>query len=245
MKNIIIKIIKKRFYLKYVAVAVIIAVCGVAYCVNRQAVPQGVVFVETDGTQSVFEQSAADLENFTQSTLIQSDYSNHNTDKQFEETEKQTDEQCYIYVCGSVVSPGVYKCDESARVYELIDMAGGFTEEADRNYLNLVAPVEDGQKIYVPHINETADSIQNMQGAALQGMQNNSVNGQQLQKPVNINTADVTLLMTLPGIGEARANDIIAYRTKNGSFKSAEDIMNVSGIKQAAYEKIKDLICVG
>jgi competence protein ComEA len=138
----------------------------------------------------------------------------------------------YIYVCGCVNTPGVFKCQEGSRVYELIEQAGGFSADADETGLNLVDVVKDGQKLYVPSKEEKTVAA------------GGGTTTEQKKPLLNINKATKEQLMTLPGIGESKANDIISYRTTNGAFKSTEDIMNVAGIKDAAYTKIKDYICV-
>lgn len=147
----------------------------------------------------------------------------------FTEEEPQSSAQLqteviYVYVCGAVMEPGVYMLPEGGRIFEVIDMAGGIAPDADLSAVNLADFVYDGQKVYVPAKGE--EICQTSQGL------------------ININTADEALLMTLPGIGAARAAAIVAYRDANGRFESIEDIMNVSGIKESAYAKIKDLITV-
>ena len=135
-----------------------------------------------------------------------------------------------VHICGCVVVPGVYEVPEGSRVYEVIEQAGGFLPEAAQSYLNLAQIVSDGQKLVVPSVDEVAPDRYGLSAEdAGDGL-------------ININTADKGRLMTLPGIGEARAEAIIAWREKNGRFQTPEDIMQVSGIKEAAYEKIKGLI---
>lgn len=138
-------------------------------------------------------------------------------------------ENICVYVCGNVVSPGVYEIASGMRVADAIDLAGGVLEVADETVLNLADYVTDGQRIYVPNKEEAASG--NYEQDAGGGL-------------VNINTAGVNELTTLPGIGQSRAESIISYRENNGKFQSIEDIMNISGIKQAAFSKIKDYICV-
>ena len=116
------------------------------------------------------------------------------------------------------------------RVEEALEAAGGFGAEAGREAVNLADWVSDGQKLYFPKEGEAVEEPQ-AQADSASGL-------------VNINTADVAALCTLPGIGESRARDIISYREANGGFQACEDIMKVSGIKTAAYEKIKDKITV-
>ena len=138
-----------------------------------------------------------------------------------------------VSVCGCVISPGVYELYENMRVYQAIEMAGGMTDNANYNFLNMAEYLIDGQKIYVPDMNENLSNQ-----VSLQALDNSS------STLININSATKEQLMTLPGIGESRANDIITYRTTNNKFDTIEDIKKVSGIKDAAFNKIKDLIVV-
>ena len=139
------------------------------------------------------------------------------------------EELIYVYVCGQVNNPGIVELRKGARIYEAINIAGGITENGNPDAINQAKPVEDGQMIYVPMIGEEYTS-ENVESVG--------------DKLVNINTAPVSELTTLPGIGESRANDIISYRDSNGGFKTIEDIMKVPGIKEAAFSRIKDYIKV-
>ncbi len=155
-------------------------------------------------------------------------------EEETQETE-ETKAACVVHVSGAVLHPGVYTLEEGSRVYQAVEAAGGFLPEADEGYLNLAAPVTDGMKITVL-TREEAQSAPAWEAAE-------SADGQQTAK-VNINTAQKDELMTLKGIGEARAEDIIAYRQEHGPFQTIEDIMQVSGIKEAAFARIKDDITV-
>ncbi len=152
--------------------------------------------------------------------------------------EPETAEQkvCFVHVCGQVNAPGVYELEEGSRVYQAIERAGGFGPSAEQGWLNLAEPVTDGMKIQVPTIQEAEELKKS--GAAMAGEES------ALSGKVNINTAGREALMTLTGIGEARASDIISYRETQGPFERIEDIMKVSGIKEAAFQKIKDFITV-
>lgn len=143
----------------------------------------------------------------------------------------------YADVCGAVKNPGVYRLEEGARVCDLVKLAGGLTEEADLNVLNQAEKVTDGMKVRVYTKEEAAD-LQVQTGTGMTTTEATD-NGR-----VNINTADQTQLMALSGIGASRAADIIAYRTEHGSFQTIEEIMNVSGIKESTFQKIKDQIVV-
>ena len=144
-----------------------------------------------------------------------------------------------MHICGEVENPGVYSLKEGSRLYELIELAGGMTQQAAKNYLNLVEKLIDGQRVQVPSVDELeSGTYQTYLSLETQIEKSNS------NSLININTASKEQLMTLPGIGESKANSIITYRQENGKFAKIEDIMNISGIKNAAFEKIKDLITV-
>lgn len=148
----------------------------------------------------------------------------------------------FVYVCGAVKRPGVYELPAGSRVVDAVRSAGGLAAEADSTRINQAELLTDGQQITVLTKAETADLP--AQGSASAGK--NAVNGGQPENTakVNINTAAKEELMTLKGIGESRAEDIIAYRETNGAFDRIEDIMKVSGIKTSLFNKIKDRITV-
>ena len=145
---------------------------------------------------------------------------------------QSAEKELRVYVCGAVVSPGVVSLPEDSRAEDALAAAGGFAENAWRDYVNLAERVQDGEKLYFPTLDES-ESMPSLESAS--GFES---------ALVNINTADIAALCTLPGIGESRANDIIAYREANGPFDSCEDIMKVSGIKTSVYNKISDKITV-
>ncbi len=140
----------------------------------------------------------------------------------------------YVYVCGAIQRPGVYEVPEGSRLYEVVERAGGMLEEADDMYLNLAREVKDGEQIVIL----TGEQTKSADGGVL------TESMSQTAGLVNINTASVEELMTLTGIGESRAEAIVEYREKNGAFGSIDAIMQISGIKEALFEKIKDKITV-
>ena len=144
-----------------------------------------------------------------------------------------------VHVCGEVVNPGIYELPAGSRIYEAVKAAGGFTENAAEESVNLASPIEDGVQIRI-YSKEEAETL--AAGAApFDGFE---ASGEGKEPVVNLNTATKEELMTLSGIGESRAEDIIRYREENGGFQNIEDIMKVSGIKDAAFQKIKDRITV-
>ena len=149
--------------------------------------------------------------------------------------------EVYVDVDGAVVSPGVYRLKEGARVSQAIDAAGGLTAEADVTGLNRASKVTDGQKIYVPTVGEqqAAFAAGGAEGGAAAASGTGASSGL-----VNINTASAAELQTLSGIGPSMAQSIIDERTQNGAFASVDDLMRVSGIGEKKLAKIKDCICV-
>lgn len=138
-----------------------------------------------------------------------------------------------VYVCGAVKCPDVYMLKEGAIKQDALLAAGGFDEGAAKDYVNLAETVKSGEKIYFPYEEELESGI------FISGTEADVSGGL-----ININTADKDMLMTLPGIGEKRAQDILDYREQYGGFSSTEDIKNVKGIKESVYNNIKDIICV-
>lgn len=166
-------------------------------------------------------------------------------------TEQQTDESSatsentgyvYVYVCGAVRQEGVYRLSEGSRINDALILAGGLTEDAASGVLNLAEPVQDGQKLYFPTKDELADQQNALRDGAYTDSQIDS-SGEQTQK-IDINTADKEQLMTLSGIGEAKAESIIRYRAEHGNFAQIEDITNVDGIGESLFQKIKEYIYV-
>ena len=140
---------------------------------------------------------------------------------------------CLVYVCGAVVSPGVYELDDGSRIYEAVELAGGFMEEAAEDALNLAESVTDGQMIRIPTEEE-------QEAVGRQGAEADSTADGKL----DLNRADVAALMELPGIGQSKAEAIVGYREEHGPFSQAEDLMKVEGIKEGVFDKIKDRIKV-
>ncbi|MCD7724966.1 MAG: helix-hairpin-helix domain-containing protein [Clostridiales bacterium] len=173
-----------------------------------------------------------------------------------------------IHVCGAVQEPGVYELPAGSRVYQAVQAAGGFTEDADRTYVNQAQQLPDEVQLMIPTIaqvealaQEDGDTEGGAAAVEAQGrigilFPESSIqadgsgaaeeeSGVSAEGKININTASESQLCEIPGIGAARASAIIAYRQEHGAFAAVEDIMNVSGIKQGTYDKIKDSITTG
>ena len=149
-----------------------------------------------------------------------------------------------VHICGAVVSPGVYEIPQGSRVYEAVMAAGGYRDDADEDYVNQALVLNDSDKLVIPTLADTEAMVIPSDGKVREFGIGSGVSGSESSGKVNINTAGIEELCTLSGIGEARAKVIISYRDSNGPFGSIEDIMNVSGIKQASFDRIKNDICV-
>ena len=142
-------------------------------------------------------------------------------------TEKETEiRHVCVYICGAVADPGVYTLPAGSRGADALEAAGGFSEGADPASVNLAEFLEDGMMIVVSEVHAAGEGEPRGTGK------------------INLNTADAAALTTLPGIGAGKAEEIIRYRERNGMFKKPEDLMKVPGIKEKAFERVKDKIIV-
>ena len=224
---------------------IIVAVCLLILCAYSGCDDEEVISLyESNDTKSVSFDMADSAPN---SEVGKASGINAETDGNNDEMAE--DDKCsqpfVVFVTGEVEKPGVYELEEGSRCIDAISAAGGYTKDASDTYLNLAGTVEDGQMIYVPSKTEA----EALAGDELPGGQNtsgvaNNGGGKTSDGRININKATKEELMTLPGIGESKADKIIAYRDANGPFSSPEGVMLISGIKDGLYNKIKDQICV-
>ena len=133
--------------------------------------------------------------------------------------------EIYVHVLGAVLSPGLYELNEGDRAVDAVAAAGGFAEGADETQLNLARLLVDGEQIFVPLMGEAVPA------AVSDGR-------------VNLNTADQAQLETLPRVGPALAQRILAWREENGRFSAVEDLLSVTGIGDKTYDGLKDLVTV-
>ena len=172
----------------------------------------------------------------------------------------------YVHVCGQVMTPGVYLLSEGSRVWDAVETAGGLSPEAVSEAVNLAMMVADGSKVTIPNATEAKESgfrwyetdggrALTIGGAAVGGSYDLGQEGDVgsgsggndgiSDRRVDINRADVAALMTIPGIGQTRAEAIVAYRETRGPFGSIEEIMQVTGIKEGLFASMKEYITVG
>lgn len=186
---------------------------------------------ETDqGTDLIEELMNEDEED------ILSEESEASTDK--EEQIAESLKEIIVDIKGQVKIPGVYHMEEGSRIIDVIEKAGGLLDESETTAVNFAQLLSDQMVIYVPKIGEDIPVESTISQEIAEG-------GEQEQSKININEADKEALMTLNGIGDSKAENILAYREENGLFKSIEDIKNVSGIGEATFNNLKDSIVVG
>ncbi len=159
-----------------------------------------------------------------ESTVDESVISQDNSD------DSDREDLIWVHVCGEVQNPGLYSFPEGSRVYDAVEAAGGFTKEADQDSVNLAMSLMDEGKVYIPSLedkNELSDAASHPSDGK-----------------VNLNTATLDDLMSLPGIGAKRAEAILALRKAKGSFQKVEELLEADGIKEGIYEQIKGFVKV-
>ena len=214
------------------------------------------------GNSAEFRKKQAESDGSDAGNGTESDSGKHTSDADIDNgSEAVSDKEMqqamiYVDVCGAVANPGVFQLAAGSRVFQAIEAAGGYLPEAALTCVNRAGVLTDGQQLYILTQEEmerqgldpaemAGASDGQMNGSAGTG-QNTGMNAQvQQDNRININTADEAQLTTLTGIGATRAQAIIAYREENGPFAAIEDIMNVQGIKEGTFAKIKDEIVVG
>lgn len=154
-----------------------------------------------------------------------------------------SDKKRFVYICGAVNVPGVYEVEQNARLYEVVEAAGGLREDAAEESVNQARQIEDGEMIRILTQEEAAQAGDEEAG---EGAENDvkAETANDSDGRVDLNLATVAELMALPGIGQAKADSIVRYREKNGAFSSIEEIKQVEGIKEGVYNRIKDNIKV-
>lgn len=175
-----------------------------------------------------------DEDSLEETVLSDGSQSGESTSQKEDTGQENPQETVFVYVCGAVNVPGVYELQKDARVFEAVEQAGGMTDAASPDAVNQARIVSDGEQIYVPTVEEA--QTQSLESAASSGA---GVSGK-----VNINTAGKEELMTLTGIGEAKAQSIMDYREEHGGFTAIEDLMQIEGIKEGVFNKIREDIII-
>jgi hypothetical protein len=186
------------------------------------------------------DQGGTDVQQLTEQTSSSSSYMNEKSNKSNEIGQAETEDQLVtVDVKGAVKKPGVYQLQSNSRVHDALEKAGGLTDEADLKSVNQAQKLSDEAVVYVAKVGENAvDVTASAPASATSGT------NQTKSALVNLNTATEADFQTISGIGQKRAQDIIAYREANGRFKSVDDLKNVSGIGAKTLEKLKEYVTV-
>lgn len=151
--------------------------------------------------------------------------------------EEAVQQQVFVDIKGAVMYPGVYELQPDKRIFDAIQLAGGYIENADTQLVNHAQKVQDEMVIYIPIKGEQLEDISSHLLMLPLESQNKS-------QKINVNTADAETLATLPGIGPSKAHSILSYREEKGRFQTIDDVRNINGIGDKTFEKIKDSITV-
>lgn len=194
------------------------------------------------------DESESDSKKYKENDDIEENEKENSSKSNEKESSNSNIEKIVVEIKGEVKNPNVYVLESGSRIYELIEKAGGPTEEADLSNINRALYLSDGQCIVVRNINdakeETGSLEENLNGNSIETVKNSLGESSEESSTININTASKETLMTLNGIGESKAQAIIDYREEIGGFKSIDDITNISGIGEKTLEKIKDKISI-
>ena len=211
----------------FIFAAIVIGLCAIA----------GVKIFESEGNARYEIAQSEDIEK-EGSDLKQDNNSSQSTNN-------STTTEVTVYISGAVKTEGVITMSSEDRLSDAIKVMGGIVEGADMNAINLAEKLVDGKHYIIPKQGEQIPADVNI-GGGTSGASTQTAGGSEQGQGglVNLNTATIEQLDTLPGVGEATANKIITYREENGGFKSIEDLKNVKGIGDKKFEEIKGNICV-
>ena len=237
-----IQITKKQFII-IISIILIIVISIGTYLLYQNS------FSDFDYSDLEEGQNILENETSTSPNDISSDSSNL-------QPSSSSNELIIVHITGHVNSPGIVKLPDGSRISDAIDSAGGTTAEADLSPINLAYRLEDGQKVYIPSLQEVKESKQETTSSEdyisqdsgdsviLEENSYSKEGNQQSQDKININSATQTQLELIPGVGPSTALKIIEHRNTNGKFKSIEDIKSVKGIGDTKFENMKEYICI-
>ncbi len=231
--------IRKEKWMKCIIISVLIGITGVLYSFEYESNKEWSNLDMVEETEITKYQTEVEQEELSQGLEDASLQSNHGEDATMITSDETIESEIFVHVCGEVVTPGVYRLNAGARVYEAIEAAGGMTQEGVQEGLNMASVLTDGMQVIVYSKEEVASG----QGNDTYNQEFSNESHSQDEK-ININTASLEQLKQLSGIGDAKAQAIIDYRNEHGPFETISDIMKISGIKEAAFNKIKDFIQV-
>lgn len=222
---------KKRIGI-FIVLITTIAVVGIIY------LNSGFKELKKNDTESIFVDENSDTSNndISKNSDSKNKGSKSNIKENKDAVVSQADKNIVVEIKGEVKKPDVYILNENAIIKDLIEAAGGLTENADLTNINRAKKLQNHDLIYIANKNEA------IKGSQITGSSSSSKDTGNSDKKININTANLEELKTINGVGDAKAKSIIEYREKNGGFKSIDDIKNVTGITEKMFEKIKEQI---
>lgn len=211
---------------------------------NKNIIVYIFIIIFVVGIYYLFIRDKDYIESNSNVNILEINKENTEIEDNLSNTKENIEEKIVIYITGAEKNEGIYDMKKNSRIADSIEKAGGLTEEANIENINLAYILEDGMKIHIPKKNENINEIEDHTNAYLSKENTISESSKNINndEKININTATQTELETLPGIGPSTALRIIEYRKENGKFNSIEDIKKISGIGDRKFSQIKDLI---
>ena len=222
-----------RNVVKLIVIAIVVVIGSIISIKNLKDINEGYIVSDIENKNEVYEESKTiDINNNTKNTM------------QISKVETSLNDKVAIYISGEVKNPGVVELKYDARLGDGVDLCGGLTEDANLNGINLAMKIKDEGHYIIPKVGEeTADTVTNDNEYR---NENNTLNEPESNNDnkININTADLSELDTLPGFGQVTAQKIIEYRQEHTKFNSIEELMNIKGIGEKKFNNVKEYIYV-
>lgn len=222
-----------RNVVKLIVIAIVVVIGSIISIKNLKDINEGYIVSDIENKNEVYEESKTiDINNNTKDTV------------QISKVETSLNDKVTIYISGEVKNPGVVELKYDARLADGVDLCGGLTEDANLNGINLAMKIKDEGHYIIPKVGEeTKDTVVNDNEYR---NENNTLNEPESNNDnkININTADLSELDSLPGFGQVTAQKIIEYRQEHTKFNSIEELMNIKGIGEKKFNNVKDYIYV-
>lgn len=222
-----------RNVVKLIVIAIVVVIGSIISIKNLKDINEGYIVSDIENKNEVYEESKTiDINDNTKDTV------------QISKVETSLNDKVTIYISGEVKNPGVVELKYDARLADGVDLCGGLTEDANLNGINLAMKIKDEGHYIIPKVGEeTKDTVVNDNEYR---NENNTLNEPESNNDnkININTADLSELDSLPGFGQVTAQKIIEYRQEHTKFNSIEELMNIKGIGEKKFNNVKDYIYV-
>jgi competence protein ComEA len=222
-----------RNVVKLIVIVIIVVIGSIISIKNLKDINEGYIVSDIENKNEVYEESKTiDINNNTKNTM------------QISKVETSLNDKVTIYISGEVKNPGVVELKYDDRLGDGVDLCGGLTKDANLNGINLAMKIKDEGHYIIPKVGEeTADTVTNDNEYR---NENNTLNEPESNNDnkININTADLSELDSLPGFGQVTAQKIIEYRQEHTKFNSIEELMNIKGIGEKKFNNVKDYIYV-